>query len=152
MRGITFISTYQQSPPTSGTLLQLAVLLNFPVNIIIAWNDYGIILSDVAIIMIFLGMCYFATEICITDLIWFHIRGVGGWTNKLYEYFKREQIKQREFEHHSLRPASLFVSSDQSVVQTNVSFGNQSATIASAKNATENQPPFRWTKTRRPYK
>ncbi|XP_046642950.1 NADPH oxidase 5-like isoform X1 [Daphnia pulicaria] len=85
------------------------------------------------------------------DLIWFHIRGVGGWTNKLYEYFKREQIKQREFEHHSLRPASLFVSSNQSVFQTNVSLGNQSATIASAKNTTENQPPFGWTKTRRPY-
>ncbi|KAF7267617.1 hypothetical protein GWI33_019109 [Rhynchophorus ferrugineus] len=27
------------------------------------------------------------------DYMWLHIRGVGQWTNRLYEYFEREQVK-----------------------------------------------------------
>lgn len=29
----------------------------------------------------------------ITDYIWLHIRGVGQWTNTLYEYFEKEHAK-----------------------------------------------------------
>jgi len=29
--------------------------------------------------------------ISFSDTIWLHIRGVGQWTNRLYEYFEQEQ-------------------------------------------------------------
>lgn len=29
----------------------------------------------------------------VLDYMWLHIRGVGEWTNRLYDYFEREQEK-----------------------------------------------------------
>lgn len=33
-----------------------------------------------------------------TDYMWLHIRGVGEWTNRLYDYFEREQEKLHSVE------------------------------------------------------
>jgi len=33
-----------------------------------------------------------------SDYMWLHIRGVGEWTNRLYNYFEREQEKLHSVE------------------------------------------------------
>ncbi|GBP03598.1 NADPH oxidase 5 [Eumeta japonica] len=43
------------------------------------------------------------------DYIWLHVRGVGEWTNRLYEYFEKEQIKL-----HAGEVANLNSSNDTS--------------------------------------
>ncbi|XP_057371298.1 NADPH oxidase 5-like [Daphnia carinata] len=80
------------------------------------------------------------------DVLWFHIRGVGGWTNKLYEYFKREQIKQEQFQ-SSTRPTLPFVSSYCSELQPNM----QPITDESFENSAEQKSSPKCTGTRIPY-
>lgn len=80
------------------------------------------------------------------DVLWFHIRGVGGWTNKLYEYFKREQIKQENFQ-SSFRPALPLVSSYRSELQPNL----QPIMDESVINSAEQKSSPEFTRTRIPY-
>ena len=51
----------------------------------------------------------------ITDVLWLHIRGAGGWTNKLYEYFEREQIEKCD---NALVPSNQSVGANMSPHQT----------------------------------
>lgn len=81
------------------------------------------------------------------DVLWFHIRGVGGWTNKLYEYFKREQIKQENFQ-SSFRPALPLVSSYRSELQPNL----QPIMDESVINSAEQKSSPEFTRTRIPYR
>ncbi|KAJ8982927.1 hypothetical protein NQ317_004583 [Molorchus minor] len=54
------------------------------------------------------------------DYMWLHIRGVGQWTNRLYEYFEREQEKL-----HNGEIASVPSSSQKRLSNGNIDNNNQ---------------------------
>lgn len=60
--------------------------------------------------------------IYITDYMWLHIRGVGQWTNRLYEYFEKEQEKLHNGEIAPLVPNSV----NKSTINGNIENNNQS--------------------------
>lgn len=72
------------------------------------------------------------TEFCL-DYMWLHIRGVGQWTNRLYEYFEKEQEK---LHHGDLKSAPQACSSrkqDSGVNQINPSEDQSAFTQIKAK-------------------
>ncbi len=68
-----------------------------------------------------------------TDLLWLHIRGVGGWTNKLYEYFKREQMELSNNALNHIQPICTNITSHQPSIQ----FSRQSSRFSRQSSRTE---------------
>ncbi|KAJ8928441.1 hypothetical protein NQ314_019030, partial [Rhamnusium bicolor] len=58
-------------------------------------------------------------HICNFNYMWLHIRGVGQWTNRLYEYFEREQEKLHNGEIAPSIPSSKKRSSNGSIDNNN---------------------------------
>ncbi|KAI9564083.1 hypothetical protein GHT06_007821 [Daphnia sinensis] len=51
------------------------------------------------------------------DYLWLHIRCAGGWTNKLYEFFEKEQAKQRLYENIGTVPQLSNVSNSSTLTR-----------------------------------
>lgn len=55
----------------------------------------------------------------VLDYMWLHIRGVGQWTNRLYEYFEKEQEKLHNGEIPPLIPNSSNKTSINGTIDNN---------------------------------